>query len=71
MAQITIRKEFKDRVDLDNWVRGHCGVKAENNTEHGLELSTEEMEKLSLSEKDTVFGVRIQKATEEKVKKNT
>lgn len=66
MASITIQKEFKDRHDLDNWVRGHCGVKAENNKEHTLEISAEEMAKLALSENDTVFGVKIKKAEVEK-----
>lgn len=61
MASITIQREFKDRHDLDNWVRGHCGVKAEKNIEHTLELSQEEMTKMSLAESDTVFGVKVKK----------
>lgn len=61
MASITIHREFKDRHDLNNWVRGHCGVRAEVNKEHTLELSEEEMAKMSLSESDTVFGVKIKK----------
>lgn len=69
MANITLTKEFKDRHELENWVRGHCGTRADKNTEHTLELSPEEMTKLSLGESDTVFGVRIQKAAAEAVKK--
>ena len=61
MASITIQREFKDRHDLDNWVRGHCGVKADVNKEHTLELSPEEMTKMAVTESDTIFGVKIKK----------
>lgn len=68
MALISIQKEFKDRHDLDNWVRGHCGVKAEKNIEHTLELSQEEMTKMNLTESDNIFGVKVKKG-EDKPKK--
>jgi len=52
---------FKDREELDAYVRSTYGDNAEKNKELTLELTQDEMTKFLLSEKTTVFGAKISK----------
>ncbi len=69
MAKITINREFRDRTDLDEFVRSRLGSDAQKNSDHVIEASAEELTKLGLSESTTVFGVRV--VTSKKKEKNT
>lgn len=70
MARLSFEKEFKNRTELDDYIRTRFGTDQQKNKEHTLELTADEMTALSLSETDTVFGIVISKraAKEEKKK---
>jgi len=55
-------KIFNSRDDLDAHIRSRYGDDSNKNKDITLEMSTEEMSKLSLSEKNTVYGVKIKKS---------
>lgn len=59
LMKIQLTKNFETRSELDDYVRVTFGEDLEKNKGVILELSTEEMEKLSLSESTTVHGTKI------------
>lgn len=52
-------KTFESRDDLDAYIRSTHGDNADKNKEITLEMPAEEMQKMLLSEKTTIFGVKI------------
>lgn len=59
--KIQISKTFKEREDLDSFVRNNFGEDSNKNKEIVLELSEKELTDLSLSEETSVYGVKIRK----------
>ena len=60
--KIIIDKEFVTREDLDQYVRTTFGDNPENNKEISLEMNQESLTKLQLSDKTTIYGVKVKKA---------
>jgi hypothetical protein len=58
---IIINESFDNRADLDAYIKKTFGDDAEVNKSITIELPQEELSKLLLSEKVTVFGVKIKK----------
>lgn len=61
---------FRNRSELDAFIGAHWGKSAENNRNIVIEGSREEFENLALSEKDTVYGVRIRFTDDKTLKKD-
>ena len=59
--QIKLEKTFETRDDLDAHIRSVYGDNADINKEITLEMSEDEMQKMLLSEKTTIFGIKIKK----------
>ncbi len=60
---IRINKTFASRDELDSYVKSRFGDDPNKNIDVVMELSTDEMKKLSLDESTTVHGVRVAEAS--------
>lgn len=56
---INITKNFSTRDELDSYVKSRFGDDASKNLDVTLELTPEEMDKLSLDESTTVHGAKV------------
>ena len=56
---IKIEQDFATRADLDSYVRSTFGENPDNNKAITLELTQMELDKLSLSDKTLVYGVKV------------
>ena len=56
--KITHDKQFKDRAELEAFVRTRFGDDVKENKDSEIELTQEEADKFLLSDKTTVFGVK-------------
>lgn len=59
MPKISVNRSFASREDLDNYVKNTFGADVENNRDITIEATKEVLEKLSLSESTTVYGVKF------------
>lgn len=59
--KITIEREFESRKDLDSFVKSRFGENAEANKNITIELDQDSMQRLSLSEKTTINGIKVVK----------
>lgn len=64
--RIVVEQDFKNRDELDTFVRSRFGDNSEVNKNIVLEIEEENMTALSLSESTTVHGVRVQKIVKAK-----
>jgi len=60
MKIITI-KQFKDRAELDNFIRVTYGEDPARNSDITIEEGAKELTRLLLSEDRTVYGVKVRK----------
>lgn len=61
MSFIRVEKTFKDRGELDAYVRSTFGTEQVQNKDITLEIEEDKLKELSLSEDVTVYGVKIKK----------
>ena len=59
--KILVDKEFDTRQDLDQYIRTTFGDNAETNKEVSLEMDQDTLQKLQLSDKSTIYGVKVRK----------
>lgn len=59
--KIINNKQFESRNELDIFIRNTYGTDSIRNKELTMEIDEEELQKLFLSEKVTVYGVKIKK----------
>jgi len=60
MKIITI-KQFKDRAELDNFIRVTYGEDPVRNSDITIEEGAKELTRLLLSEERTVYGIKVRK----------
>jgi len=64
--KIVIVKEFKERAELDNYIRTTYGENPDNNKDISIEETEEELTKLMLDENKTVWGIKVRIVAKEK-----
>lgn len=64
MVKIILDKDFATRTELDDFVRSRFGTDTKENSKNVIEATTEQREKLAISEDTTVHGMRVVKAAE-------
>lgn len=57
--KLTLNKTFEKREDLDAFISTRVGTNTAENIDHELEITSEEAEKLGLSNNVKVHGVKV------------